>query len=176
MFLFLSKTMVEKAKITDLNEVMEVIDSGRAFLKEQGLDQWQDGHPNIDMVRNDILNNDFYIIKDNNKIVCVAAIIFSVDPNYSKIYDGNWLTNNKYAVIHRFATLKGYQNKGYATEIINYTKSIISDNHSIRIDTHINNIPMQSLLAKNGFKLCGKIYLDHIKDQTHLRLAYEYIK
>lgn len=166
--------MVEKANINDINSIMEVIESGRTFLSSQGLDQWQDGHPNIEMVLEDIKNNDFYVIKDNDKIVSCAAIINNDDPNYNKIYEGKWLTNNKYLVIHRFATLKEYQNKGYATEIINYAKSIKEKGASIRIDTHINNIPMQNLLTKNGFSLCGKIYLDDIHDARHLRLAYEY--
>ena len=116
------------------------------------------------------------MIVRNGKIVSCAAIIYEADPNYSVIYDGAWLTNNPYYVIHRFATTKSAQNKGYATEIINFVKGKIDNNTSIRIDTHINNIPMQNLLKKNGFILCGKIYLDHIKDNRHLRLAYEYKK
>ena len=177
MFLFLSGgLMVEKANLKDLNQIMEVIDSGKAFLKEQGLDQWQNGHPNKEMITSDIKSGNFYVIKNDGRVVACAAIILDDDPNYSKIYSGKWLTDNKYAVIHRFATLRDYQKKGYATEIINYTKSITDDSTSIRIDTHINNIPMQKLLIKNGFILCGKIYLDHIQDDHHLRLAYEYKK
>lgn len=168
--------MVELAKLNQINEIMEIINSAKAFLKSQGLDQWQDGHPNEEMIIDDIKNNNFYVIKDGEKIVSCAAIIYEADPNYSVIYDGAWLTNNPYYVIHRFATIKSAQNKGYATEIINFVKGKIDNNTSIRIDTHINNIPMQNLLNKNGFILCGKIYLDHIKDNRHLRLAYEYKK
>ena len=31
---------------------------------------------------------------------------------------------------------------------------------SIKVDTHENNIPMQSLLKKNGFEYCGVVYLE----------------
>ena len=168
--------MVIKATLKDIDQIMDVINSGKAFLKSQGLDQWQDGHPNLEMVTNDIKLKNFYIIKKENKVVSCAAIIFGDDPNYSKIYKGSWLTNGRYAVIHRFATLQDYNNQGLATEMINYAKDRIKDGESIRIDTHINNIPMQNLLKKNGFILCGMIYLDHIIDSHHLRLAYEYKK
>ena len=166
--------MISKATLQDIDSIMEIIESGKSFLKSQGLDQWQDGHPNKDMIIEDIKNNEFYVVKENGKILACAAIINRIDPNYSEIYDGAWLTNNNYIVIHRIATISQYHSKGYATSLINYAKSLKDDNTSIRIDTHINNIPMQNLLTKNGFVLCGKIYLDHIKDATHLRLAYEF--
>lgn len=168
--------MIRKAEIKDLDYIMIVINSGKAFLKSQGLDQWQDGNPNENMIINDIQNKNFYVLEVDNKIISCCAIILDDDPNYSEIYEGKWITNNKYAVIHRFATLKTNRRSGYAIEMINYTKSLIGNDMSIRIDTHIGNIPMQSLVTKCGFKLCGKIYLGHIKDDKHLRLAYEYIK
>lgn len=40
---------------------------------------------------------------------------------------------------------------------------------SIRVDTHRDNISMQKMLLKNGFKYCGIIYL---KDGSE-RLAYD---
>lgn len=32
---------------------------------------------------------------------------------------------------------------------------------NIRIDTHRNNIPMQKTLIKNGYRVCGTIYLEN---------------
>ena len=42
---------------------------------------------------------------------------------------------------------------------------------SVRIDTHEDNIPMQNMIEKNGFKKCGIIYLL----DGNKRLAYEKI-
>jgi len=43
--------------------------------------------------------------------------------------------------------------------------------HSIKIDTHEQNISMQRLLDKNGFQYCGVIF---VADQSP-RVAYEKI-
>jgi RimJ/RimL family protein N-acetyltransferase len=43
--------------------------------------------------------------------------------------------------------------------------------HSIKVDTHEENLSMQKLLEKNGFAYCGVIYLeDHSK-----RIGFEKI-
>ena len=48
--------------------------------------------------------------------------------------------------------------------------------HSLRIDTHEYNFPMQKMLSKNGFVKCGIIYLNGIMDNVNKRFAYEYVK
>ena len=47
-------------------------------------------------------------------------------------------------------------------EIIKYAEEVCKQNdiHSIKVDTHEQNIPMQNLLKKNGFEYCGIIYLE----------------
>ena len=59
---------------------------------------------------------------DNEKIVATAAIIYDKDPNYDIIYEGKWITDLPYVVIHRIATKQEYRNKGYASKIIELTK------------------------------------------------------
>ena len=166
--------MIRKANKNDLNGIMKVVKSAQTFLKEAGVDQWQNNYPNEDVLKKDIDNNNLYVYELDDKIVGFCAIIFGNDVTYNKIYDGKWLNeNDNYVTIHRIATLKEYQKHNIASEFVLYAKDLAIMNKlgSIRIDTHKDNIAMNSFLIKNGFSKCGIIYLLDGNE----RLAYELI-
>lgn len=164
---------LRKSVNEDINNIMQIIDEAKEALKEQGIDQWQNGYPNADVIRNDILNNDSYVFIKNNEIVATLAVSFDGEKTYDKIYDGDWISNDEFAVIHRIAITSKYKGTGIASEIIKMIEAICLDKdvHSIKVDTHEFNIPMQKLLKKNDFKYCGVIYLE---DKSK-RVAFEKI-
>ena len=43
-----------KATETDLNAIMNIISQAQNYLKEQGIDQWQNGYPNRQTIKKDI--------------------------------------------------------------------------------------------------------------------------
>ncbi|WP_338627293.1 GNAT family N-acetyltransferase [Clostridium baratii] len=164
---------LRKSVNEDINNIMQIIDKAKEALKEQGIDQWQNGYPNADVIRNDILNNDSYVFIKNNEIVATSAVSFDGEKTYDKIYDGNWISNDEFAVIHRIAISNKYKGTGIASKIIKMIEAICLDKdvHSIKVDTHEFNIPMQKLLKKNDFKYCGVIFLE---DKSK-RVAFEKI-
>ncbi|GAA0856289.1 GNAT family N-acetyltransferase [Clostridium nitritogenes] len=164
---------LRKSVNEDINNIMQIIDEAKEALKEQGIDQWQNGYPNDDVIRNDILNNDSYVFIKNNEIVATSVVSFDGEKTYDKIYDGNWISNDEFAVIHRIAISNKYKGTGIASEIIKMIEAICLDKnvHSIKVDTHEFNMPMQKLLKKNDFKYCGVIYLE---DKSK-RVAFEKI-
>ena len=104
-------------------------------------------------------------IPDYQMSAMMMAICFQgldKEETYDKIYDGKWLSNGDYAVIHRIAVDNTYKGLGLSHKIIKYTEDKCKENnvHSIKVDTHEENIPMQKLLTKNGFEYCGIIYLE----------------
>ena len=51
----------------DVSFIMEIINAAKKFFKENGIDQWQNGNPNAEILSNDIKNGESYgykIIKD----------------------------------------------------------------------------------------------------------------
>ena len=160
-----------KAVESDVNSIMNIIKQAQSYFKEHGIDQWQDGYPNIETIRNDISNKYGYVLLKDNNVIGTAAVSFDGEKTYDFIYDGKWLSNNEYAVIHRIAVDSNYKGLGFASLIIkNVEKICLSKGvHSIKIDTHRGNKSMQRLLKKNGFEYCGIIYLD---DKSE-RIAFE---
>ena len=163
--------IIRKSSKEDVKDIMKIINKAKEFLKENGVDQWQDGYPNSETIENDILNNDSYVLLKDNKIIATLAISFDGEKTYDVIYDGKWLSNGKYAVIHRIAIDNEHKGIGIASYILQKAYDICLDNgvNSIKIDTHEENTPMQKLLKKNNFKYCGVIYLE---DNTK-RIAFE---
>lgn len=160
-----------KAEEVDAFNIMNIIKQAQDYFKENKIDQWQNNYPNSDTIKNDIKNNNAYVLVDNDRIVGTVAVIFTGEKTYDTIYNGKWLSNREYATIHRIAVdsaLKGY---GLSSVIIKYIEEMCIERgiKSIKVDTHKNNESMQRLLEKNGFQYCGIIYL---LDNSE-RLAYE---
>lgn len=162
---------LRKSKKDDLKYIIEIINEAKEFLKESKIDQWQQGYPNEEVILRDIENQHSYVLEDDNKIIGTVALSFDKEETYDLIYDGKWISNNEYAVIHRIAASKKCNIKGIGTEIIKNIEKICIDKgiENIKIDTHEKNLVMQKLLEKNNFKYCGVIYLE---DKAK-RIAFE---
>lgn len=156
----------------DLGTIMELIHEAQADFKEAGIDQWQDGYPNETSIEEDIKRSESYVMLSDHKIIATAMISFRGEPTYDTI-EGEWLTNNPYAVIHRVAVCGSMKGKRIAGTIINHTASLCKLNgvRSIRIDTHLENKAMQRAAVRAGFGYCGIITLT----SGATRLAYELI-
>lgn len=160
-----------KAVETDIDDIMNIIKQAQAYFKEQGIDQWQNNYPNPETIGNDIANKRSYILLKDNNIVATAAVSFDGEKTYDSIYEGEWITNSQYAVIHRIAVDNTYKGLGLSSKIIKNVEELCLSKgvHSIKIDTHEENISMQKLLKKNKFQYCGVIYLE----DGNKRIAFE---
>lgn len=160
-----------KTTVEDINNVMKIINEAKEYFRKNRVDQWQNGYPNSDTIYTDIKNNSSYVLESENKILATAMVSFEEDKTYKNIYNGEWLNNGDYAVIHRVAVSEKVRGNGIASAIIKEVENLCKKNRvkSIKIDTHKDNISMQKLLEKNDFKYCGIIYLD---DESE-RIAFE---
>lgn len=165
---------IRLSKIEDIPQIMEIIKDAKALLKSLQIDQWQNGYPNAAQVENDIQNNESYIVfNDANKIVATSMFTLRKEPTYKEVIDGKWIVseNEKYGVIHRMAIKKEYRKCGLATFMFHeFHLQLLEKNiKSLKIDTHEDNMGMQSLLKKLGYTYCGIIYTSY----NAKRLAFE---
>ncbi|WP_455662087.1 GNAT family N-acetyltransferase [Pradoshia sp.] len=160
-----------KAAPSDLNRIMEIIKDAQFYLKELGIDQWQNQYPSEETILTDIRNGHGYVLLEEGKIIATVAISFDGERTYEHIYDGAWLTHQDYAVIHRLAVGKASKGKGISNDIMKLAEELCKDRDipSIKIDTHKHNVVMQHILQKNGYTYCGIIYVE----DGSKRLAYE---
>ena len=162
-----------KTIIEDINNIMKIINEAKEYFRKNKINQWQNGYPNRDTIYTDIKNNSSYVLESKNEILATAMVSFEEDKTYRNIYNGEWVNNGDYAVIHRIAVSEKSKGNGVASTIIKEVENLCKENkvNSIKIDTHKDNISMQKLLAKNDFKYCGIIYLEDGSE----RIAFEKI-
>ncbi len=148
---------IRKATYDDINNILAVYESARSFMRLTGnLAQWTGGYPSREIVEDNIAKESLYICEENEILLGVFYFAEEYDPTYRTIYDGEWLNDLPYAVIHRIAVSANARGKGVAGFIFNHCFKRCSN---LKIDTHRDNIPMQRALEKNGFKRCGIIHL-----------------
>jgi len=156
---------IRKAKECDLPQLLEVYAIARGFMKEAGNpNQWKGGYPTEADILRDISEECLYVVENNQELAAAFYFRIGEDITYKNIYEGKWLSDGDYAVIHRVAVRQAGQ--GLAGKIFDYCAA---QSQSLRIDTHRDNKPMQRSLEKNGFQYCGIIYLQNGDE----RLAYQ---
>ena len=156
---------------SDIKEIINIIEEAQSYFKANGIDQWQNGYPNEESIKNDIESGESYVLLKNDKIIATAYLSFSGESDYDVIYDGKWISQGDYAVVHRVAVSSNIKGHGIAGELFKCIEKICLENNikHIKIDTHRQNKSMQRFLSKNGFKYCGVIYLEDNSE----RIAFE---
>jgi GNAT superfamily N-acetyltransferase len=152
---------LRRTKYEDISEVMNIINDSIAGLKSAGIPQWQQGYPNASSIENDIKRGWAYVLIDDDEILATCALCFEPDPNYTHIYQGDWINLDPYAVIHRIAVKASRKGEGLALILMKHCEDICLNQQifNIKVDTHRLNTSMQRMLDKAGYTYCGIIYL-----------------
>lgn len=159
---------IRKTRPEEIDQVMAVYAHARQFMAEHGNpNQWGTTKPVREEVVEDIAQGYSYVCLENGRIAATFFYREGIDPTYVKIYDGAWIKEAPYGVVHRIASAGIV--KGAGSFCLNWAYTRCGN---LRIDTHRDNIVMQNTLQKNGFVYCGII---HLADGEE-RLAYQKIQ
>ena len=146
---------IRKATLGELDALMAIYDGARVYMRENGnAEQWGNGYPSKDLIRTDIETGRCHVCVEGGEILGVFCYFEGEDPTYRTVYDGKWLNDKPYGVIHRIAVAR--HRRGVASYCFAYCFALCKN---LKIDTHRDNIPMQRSLEKNGFVRCGIIHL-----------------
>lgn len=83
---------IRKAKIEELDEIMEIFEHARQFMAKNGnASQWGTTYPEQEIVEADIKKEECYVCVENGEIEATFVFFMGkVEPNYVDIYDGEW--------------------------------------------------------------------------------------
>lgn len=145
----------------DIQDIMRIIAQAQQYFKENNIDQWQNNYPNSEVIAQDIAEGHSYVLENEGEIIATAALSFDGESTYEKIYEGSWIKDEDYAVVHRIAVDNKYKGQGIAGKLFEMMEELCLKQGvaSIKIDTHEDNKSMQKLLQKCDFVYCGVIYL-----------------
>ena len=153
---FLSGYMIRQSTMDDLPIILRLRDQARDIMRSYGNTfQWPDGYPRDDMFRKDIESGGSFVMADESgELVGTFVLLPSPEVTYNVIYNGQWLDNEPYHVIHRIASTP--DSHGVLDAVLDYCEAVAPN---IRIDTHEANVIMRKGLEKHGYQYCGIIHL-----------------
>jgi len=171
--------MIRRATQFDIEDVNEIYLDAKALFRSLQINQWQDldGYPNLQTIIADINKNSLYVKEVNGKIVGTIVLQKEKETCYDNIYEGNWLNDDEYYVIHRIAVRNGYYGMGYGKELMRFCEEeTIKDKvYNIRVDTKHENKIMRKILENLEYRECGIIFLSRPNVIDNKRLAYQKI-
>lgn len=144
----------------DIPQVWEILEQAIQRRKEDGSSQWQDGYPNLSVVKSDIEKGVGYVLADGDAITGYCAVMINDEPEYAKL-KGNWLTNGDFVVYHRVAIAGHYLGRGLAQRMIQHVEDFALEHniYSVKADTNFDNAGMLRIFEKLGYTYCGEVML-----------------
>ena len=129
---------IRLANTGDLPEILTIYAHARSFMAEHGNpNQWNDGYPDEELLIGDIENDRLFLVMEGGIAAGVFMFFIGDEPTYQII---RIASSGKFKGV--FAAALGF---------------CLERTDTIRIDTHRDNLPMQSCLLKHGFRRCGII-------------------
>lgn len=158
---------IRKTTLNDMDEVSGIYEIARAYMRSHGNpDQWGDSYPSEEMILEDILLGNSYLIEEAGEICGVFVFIIGEDPSYRIIQNGKWNGSGTYGTIHRIAS--NGRKHGIAQCCFEFCDQQI---RYLRIDTHQDNLTMQAAIKEFGFRECGTIFVSN-----GTRIAFDRIR
>ena len=158
--------------IEEVEQAMNIINQAKAYLKAQGIDQWQTGYPDADSIKKDIQNETgYFMLSEEQDILAYMCIDFAGEPAYEEL-NGKWLSEREepYVVVHRLAIAELGRGQGNAAKAFDLAEQLARKRgiRYFRVDTDDRNVIMKHILKKQGFTYCGEIWFDN-----SVKIAFE---
>ena len=150
-----------------------MIKHARAAIRALGIDPWQDGYPEPEVIESDIASGIGHVFEADGRIAGYLALAGEPEAVYERI-DGAWLTAGPYLTVHRMCIDDGFRGTGLSAEMFAFAEESARARgiESVRVDTHRGNVVMQRLLQKRGFQRCGEVAYP-VTAGDPIRIAYE---
>ena len=99
-----SNFLIRTATKDDLDEVMLIIKACTKHMISKNIFQWNEKYPNIETFKNDIENENLYVLSlQNNELIGCVSITFEMDDFYKTI---DWISPSKKNIyVHRLSLI-----------------------------------------------------------------------
>lgn len=155
---------IRQAKAGDLPAILQIMADAKASMRANGFCQWADDYPAKGHIEEDLVQGVGYVLIEQGESLAYAAICFDGEPAYECI-DGQWLSDQPYVVVHRLAISAKAKGRGLGRKFLKYAEHLTRRRgvRSVKIDTGLDNAPMQHVLQQCGFTRCGTIFFQNRK-------------
>lgn len=154
--------MIRTAILSDLNQIMNIVETSKLDMNSYGNFQWNNTYPKGKDFIKDITDGTLFVY-DIKGIIAGLICINKIEPNEYK--NANWSMTKQAVIIHRLAVNNKFSGQGVGYNLITYANTLCIENglSYIKTDTNSLNIKAQGLLRKCDYTFRAEItFLDHI--------------
>ncbi|HEY8928602.1 MAG TPA: GNAT family N-acetyltransferase [Mucilaginibacter sp.] len=150
--------LIRLAVLSDIPEIMKLIDEVVPLMNAAGNFQWDNTYPNAGVFDKDIAHSQLWIAEIESDIAGISAITTDQEPEYVQV---GWDIRKTAIVTHRLAVSPRYQGRGVAAGLMLQAERVANDRgiNILRVDTNTNNQATQKLFPKMGYQFAGEIGL-----------------
>ncbi len=161
--------MIRKATLEDLEELIKLYRSSIKKMISKKISQWDYEYPNKEVLKKDIIAQNYYIFLDQDEIIGGITIDENIDTSYKNI---KW-ENNCFYTIHRLVVKHNRWGNGIGKNLMYFAEELAKKNNkkSLRLDTYFDNTIANSFYICLGYNFKGKILL-----KAHKKFYYCYEK
>jgi ribosomal protein S18 acetylase RimI-like enzyme len=141
-----------RAEQLDIPQILALVQECIQDMNANGITQWNDQYPPMEIFSNDLDDNSLFTLKDNNKLLGIIVISDIQDEEYKDI---KWQDSaGKFIVVHRLAVHPSWQRQGLAEKMLDFAELYAKDNGftSMRIDTFSKNPRTLRLFEKRNYE------------------------
>ena len=148
-----------KARSRDLQELMALFRAATEAMDAQGIPQWDEIYPSVEIVQADIEHEQMYVGQVDGKI----AVVFVLEPCGEGDYESaNWqYLADRFVVLHRLCVHPRFQGQGIARQAMDYLEQEVCNSgySCIRLDAFPQNPAAIRLYESRGYGKAGEITL-----------------
>ena len=148
-----------KARSRDLQELMALFRAATEAMDAQGIPQWDEIYPSVEIVQADIDQEQMYVGQVDGKI----AVVFVLEPCREGDYESaNWqYPAERFVVLHRLCVHPRFQGQGIARQAMDYLEQVVCNSgySCIRLDAFPQNPAAIQLYESRGYGKAGEITL-----------------
>lgn len=153
--------MMEKefrlANIEDMPDIIHLFKAAIDDMCSRGIQQWDEIYPAEELLCDDVVNRQMYVLVCGRAIVSVAVINEEQDEGYEK---ASWkFEGEKAAVLHRLCVSPAYQNRGYGKETVLLVENAMkgAGYTAVRLDAFSQNPSALRLYEGLGYVRAGEV-------------------
>ncbi len=141
----------------DLPEIINLYSEAVTQMRADGMDQWDEIYPSEELLAEDVLSGQMYILREEDRIAAAVVLNRLCDPQYAL---GAWEEPDAPAVVvHRLCVNTRVRSRGIAGIVMRDLERIAAADGLafIRLDAFPGNAAALALYRREGYRITGEV-------------------
>ena len=149
---------MERARMINIQEIMDVYSRCLAKMMEEGQSQWDETYPRKELVLKDVENGSLYVAKNDEGQIIGTVVMDEFQEEAYKTVDWQY-TEGRIVIFHRLAVRPDAQGKGVARHIQDLMDEEAKQQgyDIVRLDTYSENKRVIKFIEARGFRRAGRV-------------------